>query len=150
MRVLYNFVNESVFYKKFAFIFGTKDVQTLKSNKQSVVAFWFNWEKYAALLFKITCTTKRRYLSNQSLVTDGLSLNGTDRPCWAIITMGWNHAPVFFRHYFCNSSLKVIQVHHWMTDYLSLRRRPEFFNLRLRLRPPNFISENFHLSRRFR
>ena len=37
-----------------------------------------------------------------------------------------------------------------MTEYLSLRRRPEFFNLRLRLRPPNFLAENFHLSRRFR
>ena len=37
-----------------------------------------------------------------------------------------------------------------MTEYLSLRRRPEFFNLQLRLRPPNFLAENFHLSRRFR
>ena len=35
-----------------------------------------------------------------------------------------------------------------MTEYLSLRRRPEFFNLRLRLRPPNFMAENFHLSQR--
>ena len=38
----------------------------------------------------------------------------------------------------------------WMTKYLSLPRRPEFFNLRLRLRPPNFLAENFHLSRSFR
>ena len=37
-----------------------------------------------------------------------------------------------------------------MTEYLSLRQRPEFFNLRLRLRPPNFLAENFHLSRSFR
>ena len=37
-----------------------------------------------------------------------------------------------------------------MTNYLSLRRRPEFFNIWLRPRPPNFISENFHLSQRFR
>ena len=29
------------------------------------------------------------------------------------------------------------------------RPKPDFFNLRLRLRPPNFITENFHLSRRF-
>ena len=41
-------------------------------------------------------------------------------------------------------------LNHWMTEYLSLRRRPEFFNLRLRLRSPNFLAENFHLSRRFR
>ena len=38
----------------------------------------------------------------------------------------------------------------WMTDYLSLQPKPDFFNLRLRLRPPNFIAENFHLSRRLR
>ena len=37
-----------------------------------------------------------------------------------------------------------------MTEYLSLRRRPEFFNLRLRLLLPNFMAENFHRSRRFR
>ena len=37
-----------------------------------------------------------------------------------------------------------------MTEYLSLRRRPEVFNLRLRLRPPHFLAENFHLSRRCR
>ena len=37
-----------------------------------------------------------------------------------------------------------------MTDYLRLRPKPDFFNLRLRLRPPNFITENFHLSQRFR
>ena len=41
-------------------------------------------------------------------------------------------------------------LHHWMTEYLSLRRRPEFFNLWLRLRPPNFVAENFHLSRRLK
>ena len=38
----------------------------------------------------------------------------------------------------------------WITDYLSLWPKPDFFNLWLRLRPPNFISENFHLSRRFK
>ena len=37
-----------------------------------------------------------------------------------------------------------------MTDYLSLWPKPDFFNLQLRPWPPNFISENFHLSRIFR
>ena len=37
-----------------------------------------------------------------------------------------------------------------MTEYLSLGPKPDFFILRLRLRPPNFIAENFHLSRRMR
>ena len=36
------------------------------------------------------------------------------------------------------------------TDYLSLRPKPDFFNLWLRLRPPYFTAENFHLSRGFR
>ena len=30
----------------------------------------------------------------------------------------------------------------WWTDYLSLRPKPDFFNLRLRLQPPNFMIEN--------
>ena len=40
----------------------------------------------------------------------------------------------------CDFSIDNLQntcLDHWMTKYLSLRRRPEFFNLRLRLRPPN-------------
>ena len=38
----------------------------------------------------------------------------------------------------------------WMTKYLSLWPKPDFFYLRLRLRLPNFIAENFHLSLRMR
>ena len=34
----------------------------------------------------------------------------------------------------------------WMTDYPSLWPKSDFLNLRLRFWPPNFISENFHLS----
>ena len=37
-----------------------------------------------------------------------------------------------------------------MTDYPSLRPKPDFFNLRLRLRPRNFIAEYLYLSQRFR
>ena len=32
----------------------TKELQKLKSNEKSVVAFWFNWQKYASLSLKIT------------------------------------------------------------------------------------------------
>ena len=37
-----------------------------------------------------------------------------------------------------------------MTDYLSLWPKPDFFNLWLRLCPPNFIAENLDLSQRWR
>ena len=39
-----------------------------------------------------------------------------------------------------------LEVCTWMTDYLSLWLKPDFSNLW----PPNFISESFHLSKRFR
>ena len=35
----------------------------------------------------------------------------------------------------------------WRTDYLSLWPKPDFLNLRLRLRPPNFMAENLGLDK---
>ena len=47
-------------------------------------------------------------------------------------------------------SLQNVFIKKQMTDYLSLRPKPDFFNLSLRLRLPNSIAENFHLSQRWR
>ena len=41
--------------------FVQKTYKTWKSNKQSVISFWFNWQNYASPLFKITCTYKHNY-----------------------------------------------------------------------------------------
>ena len=44
----------------------------------------------------------------------------------------------------------VVGLYQSMTNYLSLLPKPDFFNLRLRLRLTNVMAENFHLSWRFR
>ena len=41
--------------------------------------------------------------------------------------------------------LSGLSMGQWGTDYLSLRPKPDYFNLWLRLRPPKFMAELFHL-----
>ena len=47
----------------------------------------------------------------------------------------------------CRTNLGMCQ---WMTNYLSLQLKQDFFNLWLGLLPPNFMAETFHLIWRFR
>ena len=51
--------------------------------------------------------------------------------------------PLSYSFFIKSKGVQMWTTLQWMTDYLSLRPKPDFFNLRLRLRPMNFMTESF-------